>query len=41
MFILNPKASGFNKFDYKKQIEKYLKEKKHKFWLWNKNDNLP
>lgn len=31
MFILNPKASGFNKFDYKKEIEKYLKEKNINF----------
>ena len=28
MFILNPNASGFKKFDFKDAIENYLKDKK-------------
>ena len=27
MFILNPNASGFKKFDFKDAIENYLKDK--------------
>lgn len=31
MFILNPNASGFNKFDFKTEIKKYIKERKVNF----------